>query len=285
MKLLLGRQATNRKEAIDKVFQVTGVDGIREDIIDMFTSITSGDKINSEADKIISSTIRSRYGGKATWRVERWFIPMPVLHYEGKDTPRLIIEAQVYMVATADVKTQQGSHPIMLVEAIGKPEILAIPMVFLHAFLEKDLGRFVVIARDAAHTQWELPGTKPVQLPNDFISKLTLMLKWQSVVDWLLEFGPQGRCVAPLVAGSLLGLAFQESTSPVPVSNQEWTTDDLVNALESMAFRHGEAGEMVSRAASRLKAGITLEEAIRLTLQVEEVEQNHKSEGEEINGS
>ena len=285
MKLLLGRQATNRKEAIDKVFQVTGVDGISEDILDMFTSITSSDKIDSEAEKIISSAIRSRYGGKATWRVERWFIPIPTLHYEGKDTPRLIIEAKVYLVATADVNTQQGSHSITLVEAVGKPEILAIPMVFLHAFLEKDLGRFAVIARDAAHTQWELPGTKPVQLPNDFIGKLTAMLKWQSVVDWLLKFGPQGRCVAPLVAGSLLGLAFQESTPPVPASNQEWTTDDLIKTLESMAFRHGEAGEMVSRAASRLKAGITLEDAIRLTLQVEEVEQNHKSEREEINGS
>ena len=67
MKFLLGRQAINRKEAIDKVFQVTGVDGISEDSIDMFTSITSGDKINSEAEKIISSTIRSRYGGKSTW--------------------------------------------------------------------------------------------------------------------------------------------------------------------------------------------------------------------------
>jgi hypothetical protein len=285
MKLLLGRQATNRKEAIDKVFQVTGADGISEDILDMFTSITSGDKINNEAEKIISSTIRSRYGGKSTWRVERWFIPIPTLHYEGKDTPRLIIEAKVYIVATADVKTQQGSHSITLVEAVGKPEILAIPMVFLNAFLEKDLGRFAVIARDAAHTQWELPGSKSVQLPNDFVDKLTAMLKWQSVVDWLLEFGPQGRCVAPLVAGSLLGLAFQESTPPVPVGNQEWTTDDLVKALESMAFRHGEAGEMVSRAAPRLKADITLEEAIRLTLQVEEVEQNHTSEGEEINGS
>jgi len=285
MKLLLGRQATNRKEAIDKFFPVTGVDGISEDIIDMFTSITSGDKINNEAEKIISSTIRSRYGAKSTWRVERWFIPIPTLHYEGKDIPRLIIEAKVYLVATADVKTQQGSHSVTLVEVVGKPEILAIPMVFLHAFLEKDLGRFAVIARDAAHTQWELPGTKPIQLPNDFVGKLTAVLRWQSVVDWLLEFGPQGRCVAPLVAGSLLGLAFQESTPPVPVSNQEWTTDDLVKALESMAFRHGEAGEMVSRAAPRLKAGITLEEAIRLTLQVEEGKQNHTSERKEINGS
>ena len=173
MKLLLGRQATNRKEAIDKVFQVTGVDGISEDIIDMFTSITSGDKINNEAEKVISSTIRNRYGVKSTWRVERWFIPIPTLHYEGKDTPRLIIEAKVYLVATADVKTQQSSHSITLIEAVGKPETLAIPMVFLHAFLEKDLGRFAVIARDAINTQWELPGTKPVQLPNDFVGKLT----------------------------------------------------------------------------------------------------------------
>jgi len=77
MKLLLGRQATNQKEAIDTVFQVTDSAGISEDILDMFTSITSGDKINSEADKIISSAIRSRYGGKATWRVERWFFPDP----------------------------------------------------------------------------------------------------------------------------------------------------------------------------------------------------------------
>jgi hypothetical protein len=285
MKLLLGRQATNRKEAIDKVFQVTGVDGISEDIIDMFTSITSGDKINIEAEKIISSTIRNRYGVKSTWRVERWFIPIPTLHYEGKDTPRLIIEAKVYIVATADVKLPQSSHSITLIETVSKPETLAIPMVFLHALLEKDIGRFTVIARDASHTQWEVPGIRPVQLPNDFVGKLTVMLRWRSVVDWLLGFGSQGRCVAPLVAGSLLGLAFQESTPPVPVSNQEWTTDDLVNALESMAFRHGEAGEMVSRAASRLKAGITLEEAIRSTLQVQEIEQNHKSEREEINGS
>jgi len=34
-----------------------------------------------------------------------------------------------------------------------------------------------------------------------------------------------------------------------------------------MAFRHGEAREMVSRATPRLRADITLEEAIRLTLQ------------------
>jgi len=52
LKLLLGRQVTNHKEAIDKVFQVTGVDGISEDILDMFTSITSGDNINSEAKKL-----------------------------------------------------------------------------------------------------------------------------------------------------------------------------------------------------------------------------------------
>jgi len=64
--------------------------------------------------------------------------------------------------------------------------------------------------------------------------------------------------VAPLIAGSLLGMAFQESTPPVPVSNQEWTTDDLVKALESMASGmvkqgNGEPCRITS------EAGITLE--------------------------
>ena len=93
------------------------------------------------------------------------------------------------------------------------------------------------------------------------------MLKYQSVVAWLGEFGAQGRCIAPLVAGSLLGLAFQDTSRHVPVNKQGFTTDDLIGALESMAFRHGEAEEMVNRAMSRLTADMTLEEAITITLQ------------------
>ncbi len=267
MKILPGRQADNRKEANRLAFQEVGSEDMSIDVIDMFESLANDHRVSGEADKTIGTTIKSRYGNKATWRAERWFVPMPKLHYQGKDIPQLIIEISIYLVAPALVKTQKDSRLVTLVGAVGKPETLSIPLVFLHAFLEKDPDRFVIIARDSVYTTWEVRGTKPVRIPNDFINELTLALKYKSVVAWLGEFGSQGRCVAPLVAGSLLGLAFQDSSQPLPVSRQRFTTDDLVGALESMAFRHGEAEDMVNRAMPRLGADMTMEEAIRITLQ------------------
>ncbi|MBI2830851.1 MAG: hypothetical protein HYX79_01160 [Chloroflexi bacterium] len=267
MKILPGKMAEDQREAITLAFREAGVQGMDADIIDMFASLGNDQRIGNEADKAIGTAIRNRYGNKATWRAERWFVPVPKLHYEGKDTPQLIIEVTTYLVAAALVKTQHDSHLITLVGAVGKPETLAIPMIFLHALIESDLGRFAIVARDSIYTTWEVPGIKPVRIPNDFVSQLSDGLKWYSVVVWLGEFGVQGRCIAPLVAGSLLGLAFQDSSQPVPVNRQGFTTDDLVSALESMAFRHGEAKDMVNQAMPRLNADMTLEEAIRITLQ------------------
>ncbi len=268
MKILIGEKASSYKEATNLAFQTAGVEGMSADIIDMFTSLSNIDKTSSEAEKIIGSTIRSRYGSKATWRAERWFVPIPKLQYDGKDIPQLIIEINVYLVTAAAVRTPQDSRLITLAGAVGKPETLSIPMVFLHAVLERDLGRFAIVARDAVYTTWEVPGAKPVRLPNDFVNELAEMLRCQSVVAWLGEFGSQGRCVAPLVAGSLLGLAFQDSSQPVPVSKEMVTTDNLVSVLESMAYQPAEAKEMVRRIAPRLRADMTLEEAIRITLQM-----------------
>jgi len=268
MKILVGKQADNWKEATGLAFQEAGVEGMSADIVDMFASLASDHKMSSEADKTIGTAIRNRYGNKATWRAERWFVPVPKLHYQGKDIPLLIIEITVYLVAAAAVKTPKDSRLVTLVGGVGKPETLAIPMVFLHAFLESDLDRFAIVARDAGYTTWEVPGTKPVRLPNDFVSGLAEMLKYQSVVAWLGEFGSQGRCVASLVAGSLLGLAFQDPSHTVPVSRQGFTTEDLISAMESMAYQPTEAREMVRLAAPRLRADMMLEEAIRITLQM-----------------
>jgi len=267
MKILSGKQAENQNEAVKLALQIAGEEGMDNYIIDMFEALSDNDKINAEADKIISSTIRNRYGSKASWQTERWFAPVPKLHYEGKDTHQLIIEVDIYLIAAAVVRTQD-SRLITLAGAVGKPETLAIPMVFLHALLEEDLGRFAMVARDASYTTWEIPGAKPVRLPNDFVSELSRRLKWQSVVSWLDEFGSQGRYVAPLVAGSLLGLAFRDSNQALPANNEIMTTDNLISALESMAYQPAEAKEMVRSAAPRLRADTTLEEAIRITLQM-----------------
>ena len=268
MKIIPGKMAENQREAIALAFQEAGVQGMDADIIDIFASLAAADKISGEADKSIGATVKSRYGSKATWRAERWFVPIPKLRYDGKDIPQLIIDVTVYLVAAAVVRTPQDSRLVTLAGATGKPETLAIPMIFLHALLEKDLGRFAIVARDAIYTTWEVPGAKPVQLPNDFVSELAEMLKYQSVTAWLGQFGVQGRCVAPLVAGSLLGLAFQDSAQPIPMSKEMVTTDNLIGALESMAYQPAEAMEMVRLAAPRLRADMTLEEAIRITLQM-----------------
>jgi hypothetical protein len=146
MKLLLGEQAVNQQEATKLVLRETGAEGLSDEIIEMFGSIAKTETISSEAEKIISSTVRNKYGNKSFWRAERWFIPVPTLRFDGKDIPRLVIDVQVHFVTAVNVRTKQGHYSITLIGAIGKPETLVIPMIFLHAFLEKDLGRFAVIA-------------------------------------------------------------------------------------------------------------------------------------------
>lgn len=267
MKIYPGNHAANRKEAITLALQTAGIEGLKPDILGLFESVTDVEKANTESDKSIGTAIKSRYGNKASWRADRWFVPVPRFQFQGKDAPQLVIEVNTYLVAAANVRTPQDSRLVTLVGNIGKPETMSLPMIFLHAVLEKDLGRFAMIARDPIYTTWEVPGTKPVRLPNEFISRLSELLGWQSVVAWLESFGTQGRCMAPMVAGSLLGLAFQGSKQPASVNQQPMTTDSLLAVLESMAYQTEEAREMVRLAAPRLRADMTLEEAIRITLQ------------------
>ena len=98
MKILPGRQAESQEEATVLAFQEVGVEGMSADIVDMFELLANDHRINSEADKTIGTAIRNRYGNKATWRAERWFVPIPKLHYEGKDIPQLIIEITIELV-------------------------------------------------------------------------------------------------------------------------------------------------------------------------------------------
>jgi hypothetical protein len=274
MKIITGSRASNQKEAVSLVFQEAGIGIMSLEVVDMFVSVAENAKTSAEIDKLIGTSVRGRYGNKASWRADRWFVPVPKLQFQGKDIHQLVIEVSVYLVAAAVVRTADDSRLITVAGPVGKPEIVSIPMVFLHALLENDLGRFAMIARDAGYTTWEVPGAKPVRLPNNFVNELTTMLKYQSVVSWLCQFGAQGRCVASLVAGSLIGLAFQDSSQTAPANKEMVTAENLVSALESLAYQPAEARELVRMVASRLRADMTLEEAIRLTLQGKEWNNN-----------
>jgi hypothetical protein len=273
MKILTGSRANNQKEAVSLALQEAGI-LMSPDVVDMFASVAENARTSAEIDKLIGTSVRSRYGNKASWRAERWFVPVPKLQFQGKDIHQLVIEVNVYLVASTGVRTVGDSRLVTLVGPVGKPEIISVPMVFLHALLENDLGRFAMVARDAGYTTWEVPGTKPMRLPNDFVNELSIVLKYQSVVSWLCQFGAQGRCVAPLVAGSLIGLSFQDSSKPAPANKEMVTTENLVSALEGLAYQPAEARELVSKVSSRLRADMTLEEAIRLILQGKEGNSN-----------
>lgn len=274
MKILTGSRASNQKEAVSLALEEAAIGIMSPDVVDMFVSVAENAKTSTEVDKLIGSSIKGRYGNKASWRAERWFVPVPKLQFQSKDIHQLVIDVNVYLVAAAGVRTAYDSRLITLVGPVGKPEIVILPMVFLHALLEKDFGRFAMVARDSSYTTWEVPGAKPVRLPNDFVNELSAILKYQSVVSWLCQFGAQGRCVAPLVAGSLIGLAFQDSSQPVPANKEMVTTENLVSALEGLAYQPAEARELASKVSSRLRADMTLEEAIRLILQGEELNDN-----------
>ena len=73
----------------------------------------------------------------------------------------------------------------------------------------------------------------------------------------------------PLVVGTLLGLQSMGTTGVPPLGEQRWTYEQLLSALEAMAYQVSEAKEMVARAMPYLRADQTLEEAIRVILQNE----------------
>jgi hypothetical protein len=267
MKILQGKRVRNFEEAAALAFQEAGVGDISAGVADLFVSIADATKLRTEAERSISAAIRDKYRGKPRWQGKWWCVPVPMLSYEAKDIPHLKIESKTYLVALGEVETTDDSYSVTLVGAIGKPETLVIPMVFLQAILDGDLGRFNILAKGGSHTTWEMPGAKPVQLPNDFVNKLAEIFRRKSVAMWLDEFGSQGRSVAPLIVGSLLGLQFQDRAQAVPLGQQPWTTDQLVKAPEGMAYTSSEARELVNRAAPGLRVDYSLEEAIRLVLQ------------------
>ncbi|MBI2854955.1 MAG: hypothetical protein HYX87_08585 [Chloroflexi bacterium] len=266
MKVFTGIQADNRKEATSLALRTAGMAKVRPYILDMFAAMVVTDSGN-EAVKAVNSAIRSKYGAKSARQIDRWHIPIPELRYQGKDCPRLDIEVKTFLVATASVPSAKGHILVTLAGATGKPELLSIPMVFLHALLDNDLGRFPIVARDVGCTTWEVPGCKTVRLPNGFVGDLSQALSWQPVVSWLLDFGSQGRYVAPLVAGSLFGLLLQGSTQQPAPAPRSWSVEELRGALSGLGFRHTEVQRMVDAVMPRCRPEITLEEAVRLALQ------------------
>lgn len=266
MKILPGRRVKNFREAAELAFHEAGADDYSLSVTDLFEA-ADATKLRSEAEKDIIATIRGKYRGSPTWNGKPWYVPVPKPGYDTRGTPHITIDLKRYIVAVGEVETADHYYPVTLIGPIGKSETLIIPIVLLQAILDDDLGRFAVLARSSGNTTWEIPTFKPVQLPDGFAGRLSDILKRKSVATWLEEFGSQGRCIMPLIVGTLLGLQSISAAKEVPLGQQQWTQEQLLRALEAMAYQVNEAREMVARTIPYLRADQTLEEAIRVILQ------------------
>lgn len=268
MKILTGKRVASFEKAARLAFEEAGKEDMSPDIASLFASAMDVDKVHAEGERSIKSAIHSRYGNKARWYGREWFIAVPRLRVETEAIPQLTMTVQPYLVSVGEAEADYDSHSLTLVGAIVKPEVLAMPMTFLWALLSDDLGRFRLVAKDSSFTSWEMPGTKPVELPNEFLSKLSETLKRKSVGMWLEDFGPEGRVVAPQLIGCLLGLQFMGVAQAIPTGQQGWSEEILINALvEGMDYKPAEAKEMFLRAVPNLRVDHTREEALRVVIQ------------------
>jgi len=266
VKLINGTYGTSLRAACELAFEEAAVNDMSSEVTDLFASFVGSSGIWNQAHKNLKSALRERYGGSYTCEGNMRLIPVPQLRFDASPVPQLGINVQVYMVWPGEVETRVALHSVTALGPVGKPETLVIPLLFLRAIMNDDLGRFPIVGRSASHTTWGIPGSKPVRLPDDLTYQLSRILERKSVAMWLDMFGSQGRSVAPLVIGSLLGLESTDVTPCLPAGRQAWDQDTVISALESMAYRRAEAEEMFLRIAPRLRADQPLEEAIRIIL-------------------
>jgi len=265
MNILQGRRAGNFGEATPLAFHDAGKDDMSPDIASLFASALDLDKLHAEGDRSINASVHGRYGHKAGWYGRQWFIPLPQASYEALPIPRMSFTIQAYLVAVISIETP-GPRSATLVGPLGRREKLVLPISFLQAVLDDDLGQFEVVAKNGTHTGWTVPGFKEaLRLPNDFTAQLARMLRLKSVAAWLLEFGSEGKAIAPLVAGSLLGLQFHGVIAPLPIGKQPYSREIVVNDLTRM-FGSARAAEMFERGAPYLKSSMTNDEAVSLII-------------------
>ena len=257
----------NFKEAATLAFREAGVGDMLPEVAELFTSAIDTDKRRDEANRVVSSTVHSRYGRNATWSSRRWLIPVPRPGYNVQPIPQLDIAVQAYLAASMEVEAINHYYCMVLIGPIGKVETLILPLPFLQAVLDNDLNQFDVRGRDSTHTAWGIPGLKEaLRLPDDFTAKLSGVLRLKTVAEWLLNFGSEGRKVAPWVVGTLIGLQLHGVVGPSAAVRQPYKRENVIAELTQLYGREW-AEEMFTQAAPFLRANMTDREALECILQ------------------
>jgi hypothetical protein len=269
MKILEGIRARSFIEAVELVRHESGVEDISLETMELFESLVDTDKFDADNKQIIGTAIRERYRSKPYWRSEWWYVPLPRLSYDARDTPQIDFEIAIYLVAKVKVETGRNYDNLTLLETLGRPQTLVLPLLLLQSLLDEELDTIRVVGRSPGHTIFEIQGIKPIPLPDEFLRQVEETLKRKPVVDWIQSFGAQGKRIAPLVAGAMLGMLFANRPQQVVLMGKRGCSQDqLITFLESMAYTTKESREMVNQALPYLNPEMGRKEAIKIALRV-----------------
>lgn len=268
IKILPSWKADSLEEATVLALQESGSD-ISPEVAAVFASVIDADERHAEAESKINTAVHGRYGRGARWHGRHWLIPLPEPGYDALPIPQLIFTVQGHLVAPIAVETAHNAYRATVVGPAVKTVKLALPIPFLEAILDDDLGRFELVGRDGKTTGWSIPGLREsLRLPSAFMTELSAVFRFKSVWSWLLAFGSAGEVVAPLVCGSLLGLQFHGVTEALPVGKQPFRREVVLDNLTRL-FGSALAAEMYQRGAPHLKSTMTNDEATSFILKEE----------------
>lgn len=268
MTIVKEEHINNFEEAARRAFAEARVSGMKTETAALFAVMLDRERSGQEAANIAASTIRREYGKEVFRGMEKhWLMPVPLPRYEGTEVPSLIIETSVYLVISAWVRPPyKKSWHISIVQPWGKPQRTVLPIFFLLALLDRDEGRFPKVGKDGLWTTWQITGLKhPLRLHDGFLDKLRQIFRLKPVADWLDDFGPHGRSIAPLVVGALLGLMYRGS-STIPTEGQGVSRQELLQKITGLGYGFQRVQQAMEKAESDLRGTMTMDEAVETVL-------------------
>jgi hypothetical protein len=267
LKALPGWKANNFREAISLTLKEAGHGDMLPEVVELFISVMEVENLNTEVEKSVSGIVHRIYGNQAKWNEQRWLVPVPELRFDSLPLAQITFTIQAHLVAALNVRANRDSRLITLVGTAGKTEKIILPLIFLKSLLDKDsVERFRIVGKDALRTGWLIPGyTETLWLPNDFVSKLSGVFLQKSVARWVLDFGAVGEEIVPLVVGTLLGLLFASGGGSVPVYNQAWDRETVIQEITRL-YGSAVAQDKFQKKAHLLKAALTNHEAVTVIL-------------------
>ena len=151
------------EEATPVAFREAEVKGMKSEMARLFATMVDRRDSQDEAERLVASAIRSHYGKETKWEIDDcWRVAVPLLRYEARGLPSLIIETRVYVVASAEVtpRWSQRSWHIAVAEPLGKPQTTVLPLCFLQPLLDGNEDRYRIVGKDGQWTSREVVGLK-----------------------------------------------------------------------------------------------------------------------------